>query len=173
MAANANLWHVQVLTPDYSVSGDYDSRSGGRGSFFEAGAVNAYRDAPVSLKLTNASFQTTGALQGPSGLGSTYLLSTQNSFIAVIPRSEDAVSYVLQHSKTRNSLPAVALVGPYAIQGLFATNEATLDMLAGNRLLVVQDARIDCLTAGSGFQNVKVECALVYTLHLQGLWPSA
>jgi hypothetical protein len=172
MATNATLWRVQVLTPDYSVSGDYDSKSNGMTSFFQRDATNAYRNAPAELKLTNAIIQPTGSLQQPAGLGSTCIFSTQSSFVAVIPRSEDAIAYALQNGKMKYSIPAQALVGPYAIQGLFASNDAALDTLAGNRMMVALDARIDCLSAGSSFQGVKVECMVIYTLLLQGLWPN-
>ena len=169
MCAEQSLWSVQVLTPDYLIDGNFDSKDVGGLSFF---SMQTGSNVPVaSLQLSSALLQPTGNLAMPITPVAKWITSFNDAFVGVIPLDEPSTAHALKNNKAPHPVPADVYVGPYLIRGIVMSPDKNLEILGDVLSFLVQNARITCLTSGAQMTEIRAPNMLVRTLLLQGIAP--
>ena len=172
------FWNIQVLTPDYLIEGNIDS------GFSEIQDIlkpkTNVNDMDTDLDgLVNVRYQPTsnlivpdGPVPSPSTKDGVTFLQPWTKRIALIPRDQGSVDFLVKHNKFNRLTPVDIYAGSYSINGKYWNNDKT-SLLPGSfhtyatDRIVIQDARIDCLVPGAKLQGFQAPFVVVYTEHIQ------
>lgn len=147
---------IQVLTADYLIEGRVSN--------------NMTWHSLVEIEIASAHYQSTGTMTLPAGSAPLFHVQ-QNALVAIMPQDEACATDVLKGFLTQHKLNVTLLLNHYRFSGTaFATSDK-LSTLTYMDVILMQDARIDCLMAGAQRKEWTAPLALIYTRKMmQGLF---
>ena len=132
-------WPIDVVTLDYVFSGSVELADQKWGwNYFQV-----YGQRPAqTLDLRVAECRSTAGLPAPGWVGTKASFTFHGGLVAVIPRGDAAVAVWEEWNGTSTGVPAVVLVGPYAVSGTVLSPDSTMGPPLLNHAFPVRDATI-------------------------------
>jgi hypothetical protein len=172
----ADLWKIQVLTPDFLLEGRISTDMMISNvtwtdpySIFQSYKYMGYVPSAPLVSLAETQFQPAGDLVTTDDLGTDWVINSDRS-IAFIPRDEASTTYLLKHNKFKSLITADMYIGSYLIRGKVWSPDkpdSGLGFFSKWSRLVIQDVTIDHQLPGAKLHGLEAPYAVLCTHFFQ------